>query len=68
MQTQIYTKNNRFYVKTEFDEKKDARKAKRIQNVERVCGSVISKWNKSHHRKTNKHLIYENAQTLQKNK
>ena len=54
----IYILNNRIYVKNEFDDIRDARQAKRIEKIECECGSKISKWNESHHRKTKKHLLY----------
>ena len=63
----IYILNNRIYVKNEFDDIRDARQAKRIEKIKCECGSKISKWNESHHRKTKKHLIYEHAQMLPKN-
>ena len=52
----IYILNNRIYVKNEFDDIRDARQAKRIEKIECECGSKISKWNESHHRKTKKTL------------
>ena len=50
----IYILNNRIYVKNVFDDIRDARQAKRIEKIECECGSKISKWNESHHRKTKK--------------